>query len=57
MIISRSIQVTANDIISFLFRAELYSVVCVYVCGYLYIYIYVYITFSLSIHLLMDRLL
>jgi len=45
MIISRSVYVTANDIISFLIAA-CYSVLCVYI----YIYNYIFIHLSVDGH-------
>ena len=56
MIISRSINVAANDIYSFLTLNNIPLCMCVCMCIYIYIYIYTYIhtKSSLSIHLLID---
>ena len=53
MIISRSIHVATNGIISLLLMAEKYSSVCVCVCVCVYVCVCMYTT-SLSIHMLMN---
>ena len=52
MIISRSIHVAADDITSFFFMAEWYSIVFVCVC--VCVCVCVYNTSFVSVHLLMD---
>ena len=50
MLISRSVHVAADGIISFFVMSH--SIVCLYI--YMYVCMYVCIASSLSIHLLMD---
>ena len=48
----RSIHISANCTLSFLFMAEDNIPVCVYICIYIYIYIYrIYIKFHIYTHI------